>query len=121
VPALLRALWLPPSHARKRSHTQPIPRACTHFVLHAHAPTATETVKTLSHPPPTPPPHPLFPGAKSRTDINQALENIYPVLKEFRKGGLLPGGRAVPAALLPADPNQPDAQQQPLAEQEAAT
>ena len=42
------------------------------------------------------------------------------MLKEFRKGGLLPGGSAVPAALLPADPNQPGAQQQQLAEQEAA-
>jgi transcription initiation factor TFIID TATA-box-binding protein len=60
-------------------------------------------------------------GAKKREDIYRAFENIYPVLKEFRKGAGLPAqlepsrvAAALPATdeAGPSQPQQPQQQQQ---------
>lgn len=58
------------------------------------------------------PPHPTPPraGAKKREEIYQAFEQIYPVLKEFKKGGMIElppqqgqqQQQAPPALLAPA-------------------
>lgn len=46
-------------------------------------------------------------GAKRRSEIYEAFENIYPILTEFRKGdAVLPGGVPTDALRLPAPAGQ---------------
>ncbi|KAL6772197.1 hypothetical protein ACKKBG_A29340 [Auxenochlorella protothecoides x Auxenochlorella symbiontica] len=49
-------------------------------------------------------------GAKRREEIYQAFENIYPVLKEFKKGGLLESVPAPPALPPPQSAPADEAQ-----------